>query len=67
MTWLQSRIQKEGFEHPKKHNVTRDIENGKKKCKLTHVGNLILLILLSKRFGKAEPKLLLRLNTADRE
>jgi len=37
------------------------------KRKLRSVGNLISQILRAERFGKTEPKLLVRLNSMDRE
>jgi hypothetical protein len=46
--------------------VIREIENGEKR-KLTCAGNLVSLILGSKRFGKTESKLLVHFNRTCRE
>lgn len=48
-------------------SVEREIENGEKKRKMTCVGNFVSLILRCKRYGKTEPKLLVRLNRTEEE
>ena len=63
ITWLYSQIKGRFLSIKGKVKVIRKIENGKRN--LMCVRNFVSKIVRSQKFGKAVPKLLVRLNRTD--